>query len=30
MGFLTIDYDTRKVTLVPDACIRALGLLQRT
>jgi acyl-CoA thioesterase FadM len=30
MGFLTFDYAARKVTSVPDSCIRALGLLQRT
>ena len=30
MGFLTFNYAARKVTSVPDSCIRALGLLQRT
>jgi acyl-CoA thioesterase FadM len=30
MGFLTFDYAARKVSPVPDSCIRALGLLQRT
>lgn len=30
MGFLTFDYAARKVTPVPDSCIRAFGLLQRT